>query len=123
MTERATYWIQDVDGVKACVSERRPASDVWIARARLDRGRRHRPTGQQNSSGSATSDHGGRGVMNHAAVLLHEGLGWFPSDPPPPPGYSETCRRPYPLRPSTEPAGDNPDGPPPAAMEQEQVNG
>lgn len=86
MTERKTYWIQDVDGVKACV-DGADTRDLWT--------RVHgwtetdEPTGQQ-FQWVRNANHGGRGVLNHAAVLLHEGLGWFPSDPPPPPGYPET---------------------------------
>lgn len=74
-----TYWIEDPRGVKACVSDT-TARDYWI-----------RVQGWTETTEPAglefqwvrNIDHGGRGVLNHEAALLHEGLGWVPSDPQP----------------------------------------
>lgn len=83
MTEKQqTYWIVDAGGVKARVVGTE-ARDEWT-----------RVRGWSETTEPAglefqwvrNADHGGKGVMNHEAVLLHEGLGWFPSGPE---GYDE----------------------------------
>lgn len=81
-----TYWIADENGVKACVSGA-AARDFWL--------RVHGYTETAEPAGLEfqwvrNTDHGGRGVMNHEAALLHAGLGWVPSDPPPVPGLPES---------------------------------
>lgn len=85
MPAKNTYWIADENGVKACVTGAQ-ARDFWT--------RVHGYTETTEPAGQEFQWvrhelHGGRGVMNHAAVLLHAGLGWFPSDPPPVPGLPE----------------------------------
>lgn len=85
MTAKNTYWVADHEGVKACVTGA-AVRDFWV--------RVHgytettEPTGQE-FQWVRNADHGGRGVLNHEAALLHAGLGWFPSDPPPVPGLPE----------------------------------
>jgi hypothetical protein len=80
MTDKHPYWIADVEGVKAVV-EGAEARDMWTkVRGWTET---TEPVGQE-FQWIRNADHGGRGVMNHAAALLHEGLGWFPSDPPEP---------------------------------------
>lgn len=86
MTSKNVYWIADENGVKACVTGAE-TRDFWV--------RVHGYTETSEPTGNEfqwvrNADHGGRGVMNHAAVLLHAGLGWFPSDPPPVPGLPES---------------------------------
>lgn len=82
MTDRETHWIQDVEGVKACVTD----PDLWT---RVHGWSPATPPTGLEFQWVRNADHGGRGVLNHEAALLHEGLGWFPSDPPPPPGYPD----------------------------------
>lgn len=77
-----TYWIADVEGVKACVIGA-AARDFWTRVQGWTE--TTAPTGLE-FQWVRNSDHGGRGVMNHEAALLHAGLGWVPSDPPPVPG-------------------------------------
>ncbi len=76
---KITYWIADPEGVKACVLGA-VARDWWtrIQGWTLTT----EPVGQE-FQWVRNVDHGGRGVMNHQAAILHEGLGWLPSDPPP----------------------------------------
>lgn len=85
MTSKNVYWIADPNGVKACVSGA-TVRDFWV--------RVHGYTETTEPVGMEFQwvrnvEHGGRGVMNHEAVMLHAGLGWFPSDPPPVPGLPE----------------------------------
>ena len=80
-----TYWIADENGVKACVTGAE-ARDFWT--------KVHGYTETTEPIGLEfqwvrNAKHGGRGVMNHEATLLHAGLGWQPSDPPPVPGLPE----------------------------------
>lgn len=85
MTSKNTYWIADENGVKACVSGA-PARDFWV------RVHGYRETAEPTGTEFQwvrNAEHGGRGVMNHEAVVLHAGLGWFPSDPPPVEGLPE----------------------------------
>jgi len=82
MTEVKKYWISDVGGVKAVV-EGAEARDEWT-RVR-GWSETTEPTGQE-FQWIRNAGHGGKGVMNHEAVLLHAGLGWFPSGPE---GYDE----------------------------------
>jgi hypothetical protein len=80
-----TYWIADENGVKACVTGA-AVRDFWVKVHRWTE--TTEPTGQE-FQWIRNVDHGGRGVMNHAAVGLHAGLGWVPSDPEPVPGMPE----------------------------------
>jgi hypothetical protein len=82
MTEHKTYWIADVDGVKAKVASA-AARDEWVAVHGWSE--TTEPVGLE-FQWVRNADHGGKGVMNHEAALLHEGLGWFPSGPD---GYDE----------------------------------
>jgi hypothetical protein len=82
MSDKKTYWIADAEGVKARITG---ADDLaqwtrvhgWTETTE--------PTGME-FQWVRNETHGGKGVMNHAAALLHEGLGWFPSGPD---GYDE----------------------------------
>jgi hypothetical protein len=85
MTEKQTYWIADVEGVKALV-EGAEHRDQWTKVHGWTE--TTEPVGQE-FQWVRHEVHGGRGVMNHAAAVLHEGLGWFPSDPPPLPGFPD----------------------------------
>jgi hypothetical protein len=82
-----TYWIADVEGVKAKV-EGADARDEWT-RVR-GWSETTEPTGLE-FQWVRNEAHGGKGVMNHEAALLHEGLGWFPSGPI---GYDEPAAEP-----------------------------
>jgi hypothetical protein len=88
MTEKKqTYWIADADGVKAKVVGAE-ARDEWVkvhGWSETDE-----PTGQE-FQWVRNDAHGGKGVLNHEAALLHEGLGWFPSGPL---GYDEPSDEP-----------------------------
>jgi hypothetical protein len=80
-----TYWIADENGVKACVTGA-ANRDFWT--------RVHGYTETSEPTGLEFQwvrnvDHGGRGVMNHEALLLHAGLGWVASDPEPVPGMPD----------------------------------
>jgi hypothetical protein len=82
MTEKNTYWIADPEGVKAYVTGAE-ARDEWVrVRGWTET---TEPVGQE-FQWVRNANHGGKGVLNHAAALLHEGLGWFPCGPP---GYDE----------------------------------
>jgi hypothetical protein len=88
MTEKKqTYWIADVEGVKACVVGPE-ARDEWTKVRGWSE--TTEPVGQE-FQWIRNENHGGKGVMNHEAVLLHEGLGWFPSGPD---GYDEPAPAP-----------------------------
>lgn len=99
MTSKNTYWIADAEGVKAKV-EGAEARDEWT-RVR-GWSETTEPVGSE-FQWVRNVDHGGKGVMNHAAALLHEGLGWVPSGPD---GYDE---------PADEPAPEPKSSPKPAA--------
>jgi hypothetical protein len=86
MTAKNTYWIADENGVKACV-DGASVRDFWVRVQGYTE--TTEPTGLE-FQWVRNEDHGGRGVMNHEAALLHAGLGWFPSDPTPVPGLPET---------------------------------
>jgi len=79
------YWIADENGVKACVTGE-AVRDHWVRVQGYTE--TTEPVGME-FQWVRNRDHGGRGVMNHEAALLHAGLGWFPSDPPPVPGLPE----------------------------------
>ncbi|MDT5023627.1 MAG: hypothetical protein QOE61_53 [Micromonosporaceae bacterium] len=87
MTEPKKYWIADIEGVKAVV-EGADARDEWT-RVR-GWSETTEPVGQE-FQWIRNVNHGGKGVMNHEAALLHEGLGWFPSGPA---GYDEPSQDP-----------------------------
>jgi hypothetical protein len=80
MTEKQTYWIADVEGVKAVV-EGADARDLWT-----------RVRGWTATTEPAPGDrvwlrnetHDGRQVFAAAAAPHWAGLGWVPSDPPEP---------------------------------------
>lgn len=74
---KQTYWIADADGVKAKV-EGAEARDEWISVRGWSE--TTEPVGYE-FQWIRNVDHGGKGVMNHEAVLMHEGLGWVPSGP------------------------------------------
>jgi hypothetical protein len=92
MSDKKTYWIADAEGVKAKV-EGVEARDYWVmVRGWADA---TEPVGQE-FQWVRHAGHGGKGVMNHEAALLHEGLGWFPSGPD---GYDEPADEPAPKSP------------------------
>jgi hypothetical protein len=99
MTELKKYWIADIEGVKAVV-DGADARDEWT-RVR-GWSETTEPVGQE-FQWIRNVNHGGKGVMNHEAALLHEGLGWFPSGPD---GYDE---------PESAPAPESKSSPKPAA--------
>lgn len=74
-----TYWIADTEGVKACVSGA-AMRDYWTRIQGWTE--TTEPVGLE-FQWIRNVNHGGRGVMNHDAAVLHAGLGWVPSDPPP----------------------------------------
>jgi hypothetical protein len=76
------YWIADQQGVKARVvgAEDR---DFWTKVNGWSE--TTEPVGQE-FQWVRNENHGGKGVLNHAAAVLHEGLGWCPSGPE---GYDE----------------------------------
>jgi hypothetical protein len=82
MTDSKKFWIADVDGVKAVVAGT-AARDEWVKVHGWTE--TTEPVGQE-FQWVRNADHGGKGVLNHEAALLHEGLGWFPSGPN---GYDE----------------------------------
>jgi hypothetical protein len=87
MTEKKqTYWIADADGVKAKVVGAE-ARDEWVNVHGWSE--TEEPTGQE-FQWVRNEAHGGKGVLNHEAALLHEGLGWFPSGPQ---GYDEPAQK------------------------------
>lgn len=86
MPAKNTYWVADENGVKARV-DGAAARDFWVKVHGYHE--TTEPVGLEFQWIRNTA-HGGRGVMNHEAVLLHAGLGWVPSDPPPVPGLPET---------------------------------
>lgn len=82
MTEKNEYWIADFEGVKARVVGAE-ARDHWVRVQGWSE--TTEPVGQERQW-VRNEAHGGKGVLNHEAALLHEGLGWLPSGPP---GYDE----------------------------------
>lgn len=89
MSEQKKFWIADPEGVKATVVGAE-ARDFWV---RVNGwSETTEPTGQE-FQWVRNEAHGGKGVMNHEAALLHEGLGWFPSGPD---GYDEPVDEPAP---------------------------
>lgn len=88
-----TYWIVDAAGVKAKV-EGAEARDEWTKVRGWSE--TTEPVGQE-FQWVRNVDHSGKGVMNHAAALLHEGLGWFPSGPE---GYDEPTTDSQPEKPA-----------------------
>jgi len=100
MSDKKTFWIADTEGVKAKV-EGTEARDQWT--------RVHgwsettEPTGLE-FQWVRHEVHGGKGVLNHEAAVLHEGLGWAPSGPD---GYDEPADEPAPKSsPKSGAAGD-----------------
>lgn len=87
-----TYWISDPEGVKACVSGA-VLRDYWT---RIQGWTVTTEPAGLEFQWVRNIDHGGRGVMNHEAALLHAGLGWVPSDPPPVPGMPTEPAEPAP---------------------------
>lgn len=79
MTAKNVYWIADHEGVKACVTGA-AARDFWVKVHGYQE--TTEPVGRE-FQWVRNEDHGGRGVLNHEAALLHTGLGWHPSAPPP----------------------------------------
>lgn len=100
MTDSKKYWIADVEGVKAVVVGAE-ARDVWTKVHGWSE--TTEPVGQEFQWVRHTA-HGGKGVMNHAAAVLHEGLGWVPSGPD---GYEEPAAEPTP-EPKVSPKPDKP---------------
>jgi hypothetical protein len=82
MTDKNTYWIADVDGVKACVTGA-DARDFWTRVKGWTE--TTEPVGLERQW-IRNEDHGGKGVLTHDAAVLHRGLGWVPSGPE---GYDE----------------------------------
>lgn len=85
MTSKNVYWVADENGVKACVTGAE-ARDFWVKVHGYTEATE--PTGME-FQWVRNVNHGGRGVLNHEAALLHAGLGWVPSDPEPVPGLPE----------------------------------
>ncbi len=96
MTE---FWIADPEGVKARVLTAE-AADEWV-RVRGWTAATE-PTGLEFQH-VRNVGHGGRGVPNHEAAVLHEGLGWVPCGPP---GYDDPAPEPGPKSPKSGAAGD-----------------
>lgn len=85
MTANDVYWIADPEGVKAYVTTP-GARDFWTkVRGWTET---TEPTGHE-FQWVRNENHGGRGVLNHEAALLHEGLGWHPCGPSPVEGMPE----------------------------------
>lgn len=107
MTEKSTYWIADVNGVKAKVVGV-DARDEWTKVRGWSE--TTEPAGQE-FQWVRNVDHGGKGVMNHEAAVLHESLGWVPSGPD---GYDE------PVEPTSEPAKSSPKSAPVSAGDKKE---
>jgi hypothetical protein len=101
MTQKQTYWIADAEGVKAKV-EGTEARDEWTKVRGWSE--TTEPVGQE-FQWIRNVDHGGKGVMNHEAALLHEGLGWVPSGPE---GYDDEPVKDSPAAPAPAPATTKP---------------
>lgn len=84
MTSNDIRWIADVNGVKAIATA--GTFDFWT---RTQGWIETTPPTGLEFQWVRNEQHGGRGVMNHEAAVLHAGLGWVPSDPPPVPGLPE----------------------------------
>jgi hypothetical protein len=82
MSSKKSYWIADTEGVKALVEGADELAQWTRVRGWSET---TEPVGLE-FQWVRHEVHGGRGVMAHDAAVLHEGLGWFPSDPPPPAG-------------------------------------
>jgi hypothetical protein len=74
---KQTYWIADVNGVKAKVVGA-DARDEWVKVHGWSETTEPEALEFQWVMNLA---HGGKGVMNHTAAELHRGLGWVPSGP------------------------------------------
>lgn len=99
-----TYWIADAEGVKAVVTGA-DARDEWT---KVRGWTETTEPVDQEFQWIRNVDHGGKGVMNHAAVLLHAGLGWVPSGPD---GYDEAEPEPT-SSPTSKPAAKATSGDP-----------
>jgi hypothetical protein len=89
MTDKKTYWIADVEGVKAKVEGTDALAEWTRVRGWSET---TEPVGQE-FQWIYHPDTGGKGVMNHEAVLLHEAAGWRPCGPD---GYEEPPDEPTP---------------------------
>ena len=89
MTTKNEYWIADHDGVKAVV-QGVDARDYWT---RVQGWTETTEPAGQERQWVRNEDHGGKGVVNHEAAVLHRGLGWVPSGPE---GYDEPADEPAP---------------------------
>src|SRR3954471_15505177 len=87
MSGKNEYWIADPQGVKAKVSGVE-ARDYWVRVNGWTEA--DEPTGQE-FQWVRNEAHGGKGVLNHEAALLHEDLG---CSPPGPEGYDEPSDEP-----------------------------
>jgi hypothetical protein len=108
MTDKNTYWIADLNGVKAQVVGA-DARDYWTKVNGWSE--TTEPTGYE-FQWVRNVDHGGKGVLNHEAALLHEALGWMPSGPE---GYDEPADEPEP-----EPAKSSPKSAPVSAGDKKE---
>jgi hypothetical protein len=82
MPEPKKYWIADPEGVKAVVEGADALAEWTRVRGWVET---TEPVGLE-FQWIRNVDHGGKGVLNHAAVPDHEGRGWFPCGPP---GYDD----------------------------------
>lgn len=76
MTEKK-YWIADTEGVKAVVANAADRDEWTRVRGWAEA---TEPAGLE-FQWARNVDHGGKGVMNHEALVLAEGRGWVPSGP------------------------------------------
>lgn len=88
MTEK-TFWLSDEQGRKARVFGAE-ARDQWVKVHGWSE--TTEPVGLEFQH-VRNVGHGGRGVLNHEAAVLHEGLGWVPCGPP---GYDDPAPKPEP---------------------------
>jgi len=96
------YWIADHQGAKAVV-DTAADRDYWVAVQGWSE--TTEPTGLEFQH-VQHAEHGGRGVLAHDAAVLHEELGWRPSDPPPVPGSPERAAPPAKSSPKSATSGD-----------------
>lgn len=82
MPESKKYWIADAEGRKAVVEGAGALAEWTRVRGWTET---TEPVGQE-FQWVRNAQHGGKGVLNHEAAVLHEGLGWFPCGPV---GYDE----------------------------------
>jgi hypothetical protein len=87
MTDKNLHWIADPEGVKAKVQGAEALAEWTQVRGWTETSE---PVGLE-FQWVRNADHGGKGVLNHEAALLHEGLGWFPCGPD---GYDEPAAAP-----------------------------